>query len=730
MLAAETTYPDSVIIILGDFNHTNLKKVLPRYKQHVNCSTRNNKTLDHCYTIFKDAYRATTRAPLGESDHATVVLIPTYRQKLKTIKPTTKTVRKRTADSTIALKACLDSTDWQMFKDSCHDLDAYTDTVTAYISWCEETCYESKLVTVYGNDKPWFTRDIKQKLAMKNSAFISGNREEFRRAKYAVRKAISSAKYKRKLENQFASNNNRSVWQGLRQITQYKPSALAIYNADPSFPDQLNEFYSRFDKLNTSPEQRPLPTDTSLSPPFTVNVADVRTLFKRLSTRKASGPDNISSYTFKNCADQLAPVFADIYNSSLQQCIVPTCFKTSVIIPIPKKAKASIMNDYRPVALTSVAMKVFEHIMLRYLKSSTAGLLDPHQFAYQTNRSVDDAVALGLHYVMNHLEQPSTYARILFVDFSSAFNTIIPVKLFDKLVSLNVHPAICHWTLNFLLHRPQSVKVKNSLSKPVILNTGAPQGCVLSPFLFTLFTNDCVSGKQSVRVVKFSDDTTVIGCVNNANESVYREEVQRLVGWCKNNNLVLNISKTKEMIIDFRKKKTPIHPLVIDGTEVLQADSVTFLGSTISKDLSWCNNTIGIIKKAQKRMYFLRHLKRFGLSQAILTRFYRAVIESVLSFSITVWFGRASQDEINQIESVVKYASKLIGLNMPSIRSLYLSRSLRKSKRIVQDEYHPANHLFELLPSGKRYRSIKTKTTRFNNSFYPQALRFLNGEPS
>ena len=123
VLAAETTYPDSVIIILGDFIHTNLKKVLPRYKQHVNCSTRNNKTLDHCYTMFKDAYRAATRAPLGESDHATVVLIPTYRQKLNTIQPTTKTVRKRTVDSTIALKACLDNTDWQMFKDSCTDLD-------------------------------------------------------------------------------------------------------------------------------------------------------------------------------------------------------------------------------------------------------------------------------------------------------------------------------------------------------------------------------------------------------------------------------------------------------------------------------------------------------------------------------------------------------------------------------------------------------------------------------
>ena len=170
---------------------------------------------------------------------------------------------------------------------------------------------------------------------MKNSAFISGNREEFRRT---VHKAISSAKYKhkRKLENQFASNNTRSVWQGLRQIAQYKQSASVIYNADPSFPDQLNDFYSRFDKLNTSSEQRSLPTDTPPSPPFTVNVADVRTLFKRLSMRKASGPDNISSYTCKNCADQLAPEFADIYNSCLQQRIVPTSFKPSVIIPIPK----------------------------------------------------------------------------------------------------------------------------------------------------------------------------------------------------------------------------------------------------------------------------------------------------------------------------------------------------------------------------------------------------------
>ena len=91
------------------------------------------------------------------------------------------------------------------------------------------------------------------------------------------------------------------------------------------------------------------------------------------------------------------------------------------------------------------------------------------------NRSVGDAVALDLRQIQKHLERPGNYTGILFIDFSSASNTIIPYKLFDKLSLLNVHPAICHWVLNFLLHRPQSVKVNNSLSKPLILNNVAPQ---------------------------------------------------------------------------------------------------------------------------------------------------------------------------------------------------------------------------------------------------------------
>ena len=93
---------------------------------------------------------------------------------------------------------------------------------------------------------------------------------------------------------------------------------------------------------------------------------------------------------------------------------------------------------------------------------------------------------------------------------------------------------------------------------------------MLSPFLFTLFTNDCVSVDQSFLVTKFFDDATVEGCIVNADETEYRDDIQRMVGWCADNNRQLNVSKTKEMIVDFRRKKTSVRSLSLNGVAVEQ----------------------------------------------------------------------------------------------------------------------------------------------------------------
>ncbi len=130
-----------------------------------------------------------------------------------------------------------------------------------------------------------------------------------------------------------------------------------------------------------------------------------------------------------------------------------------IVVLFPKKSKITGLNDYRPVALTSVVMKSFEKLVLALLKDITGPLLDPLQFAYRANRSVDDAVNMGLHYVLQHLDRPGTYVRILFVAFSSAFNTIIPNLLLPKLTQLSVPTSVCQWITSF---KVKKVKVKVS----------------------------------------------------------------------------------------------------------------------------------------------------------------------------------------------------------------------------------------------------------------------------
>ncbi|KAK3512429.1 hypothetical protein QTP70_009852 [Hemibagrus guttatus] len=177
----------------------------------------------------------------------------------------------------------------------------------------------------------------------------------------------------------------------------------------------LNNFYTRFEAQNdvTARKTIPPPEDQVLC----LTTADVRKTLCTVNPRKAAGPDHIPGRVLRECAEQLADVFIDIFNISLSSAIV----------------------------------------------------------------------------------------------------------------------------LDFLTGTPQSVRIGNSTSSATTLNTGAPQGCVLSPLLFTLLTHNCAAMHRSNHIIKFADDMTVVGLISKNNESAYREEVQRLTAWCKDNNLSLNV---------------------------------------------------------------------------------------------------------------------------------------------------------------------------------------------
>ncbi len=359
---------------------------------------------------------------------------------------------------------------------------------------------------------------------------------------------------------------------------------------------------------------------------------------------------------------------------------------------------------------------------MQKIKNSLPNTLDPLQFAYRPNRSTDDAISSTLHLALTHLENKDSYVRMLFIDFSSAFNTIIPQQLINKLNLLGLNNSLCNWILDFLTGRPQSVRVGHNTSSTTTLSTGAPQGCVLSPLLFTLLTHDCTAKFSSNHIIRFADDTTVVGLISNNDEMHYGEEVVQLAEWCGANNLSLSVEKTKEVVMDFRRRNSTDHPpLTIDSSTVGRL-------STVTEDLTWTTNTMSLSKKAQQRLHFLRRLKRASLPPPILTTFYRGTIESVLTSCITVWYGNCSAADRKTLQRTVNTAAKIIGAPLPSILDIFLAQCSSKTNSIVKDPTHPSHSLFQHLPSGRRYRSIRACSARLLNSFFPQAVRALNSD--
>ncbi|KAK1794912.1 hypothetical protein P4O66_010110, partial [Electrophorus voltai] len=123
--------------------------------------------------------------------------------------------------------------------------------------------------------------------------------------------------------------------------------------------------------------------------------------------------------------------------------------------------------------------------------------MDPYQFVYSPNKSPDDAITLVMHAVLTHLDRKNKYVRMLFIDYISAVNTIIPTKLIPKLTDLGLIAHLCNWILEFLTSKPQMVKVGNSFSSTVSKHRGSTG--------------------------LFSDNTTILGLITKGYKSAYRD---------------------------------------------------------------------------------------------------------------------------------------------------------------------------------------------------------------
>jgi hypothetical protein len=142
------------------------------------------------------------------------------------------------------------------------------------------------------------------------------------------------------------------MWQGLKTITDYKGKHRRELPSDTSLPDELNYFYVRFKASNTETCMRASAVLDDCV--ITLSAADVCKTFKQVNIHKAAGPDGLQESVLRACADQLASVFTEIFNLSLSESVIPTCFKQTTIVPMSKNTKVTCLNDYRPVAVMQV----------------------------------------------------------------------------------------------------------------------------------------------------------------------------------------------------------------------------------------------------------------------------------------------------------------------------------------------------------------------------------------
>ena len=131
--------------------------------------------------------------------------------------------------------------------------------------------------------------------------------------------------------------------------------------------------------------------------------------------------------------------------------------------------------------------------------------------------------SIALHTALTHPNKRNTYVKMLFIDYSSAINTNFPSKLVSKLRTLGLNTSLCNWILELLTGRPQVVRVGNITFTTLTLNTGAPQWCVLSPLLCSLFIHNCMAMHNSNTIIMFADDTTVVGLITDNDETAFRK---------------------------------------------------------------------------------------------------------------------------------------------------------------------------------------------------------------
>ena len=523
---------------------------------------------------------------------------------------------------------------------------------------------------------PWFNRELKRLCRKKARKYKKAKRsgredhwEQYKEFQKVVQAKLTEGRWdyiNRFLQIGLETGNKKPFWKYLRVQKQEDFGISALKSNGKMFTDRksiseiLNtQFKSVFTK-KTSSKIPELPGVTFPSiKDLKITEFGVFKLLDKIDVSKASGPDCIPGRILQNLARELAPVLHFIFEQSLNTGDLPAEWTLANVAPIFKKGSKLQAVNYRPVSLTCISCKLFEHIVCKHI----LGHLEDHeiltdlQHGFRSGRSCETQLITTFHDIASAYNKKGSQIDIAVLDFSKAFDTVPHDGLLSKLKHYGIDDKIWLWISNFLKQRKQRVVVDGIQSDLVTVDSGVPQGTVLGPILFLLHINDLPSVISS-KVRLFADDCLVYREIKNRQDQIaLQKDLNLLENWGSKWGMRFNAAKCN--IMRMSRKQTPISTQYeLSGQVLEEVKDAKYLGVTVSDDLEWTKHINAITTKANSKLSFLRRNLK-GCPEKLRETAYFALVRSFLEYSATVWHPHQKYNS-DKLEMVQRRAARFV----------------------------------------------------------------------
>ena len=387
---------------------------------------------------------------------------------------------------------------------------------------------------------------------------------------------------------------------------------------------------------------------------------EISKIIDNMKNKSSSGHDDLNSIFLKTIKGSIIEPLKIIINKSLHTGIIPKDLKLAKVIPIYKSKDKQKLNNYRPISLLPIFSKILEKIMHKRLYGFllSSKVLYSSQYGFRNKHSTIHAVNEFINDTIEAFEKKQ-YTLGVFLDLSKAFDTINHDILLHKLEWYGIRGVDLDWFRNYLSNRKQYVQYKNCKSSVHDILCGVPQGSVLGPLLFIIYTNDLPNCLKLSKTILFADDTTMYLSSNNLTYlyNNINEELDSLKDWFRANKLSLNVSKTNYVIFNNKNIIIPDQLKLKIGDELIELkNTVKFLGIYIDSKLDWHDHIKFIKNKLSSGNYAINRIKHL-LSHKHLITLYYSLIYPYLDYGIILW-GSTHTSYLKQIQIMQKKGNK------------------------------------------------------------------------